>query len=157
MSAMETRTIRLEHPLAQGAEVAEQETWTFPGGLIGLPDYRAFALLTLEAAPPFRLLASVEDPTFGLVLVEPGAFVPKYELALEEADLAAFGIPAAEKLEILVPVVLPRGGAPMSLNLKGPLVFAAGVRRGGQVVSRDESHSVRFEPDLGGTGETCSS
>ena len=157
MSAMETKTIRLEHPLAQGAEVAEKETWTFPAGLIGLPAYRAFALLTLEAAPPFRLLASLDDPTFGLVLVDPGALVPEYELALEEADLAALDIPATEKLEVLVPVVLPRGNVPLSLNLKGPLVFAAGVWRGGQVVSRNENHSVRFEPDLGGRGAECSS
>ncbi|MBZ0267392.1 flagellar assembly protein FliW [bacterium] len=154
---MPTKSIRLEHPLAQGAEVADGETWTFAGGLIGLPDHRAFALLALEGAPPFRLLASLDDPAFGLVLVDPTALVPGYELTLEASDLAALDIPATEPLEILVPVVLPQGGTPLSLNLKGPLVFAAGVRRGGQVVSRDENHPVRFEPDLGGTAGSCSS
>ena len=62
---MKTETTRIEHPLAAGREVTSAEIWEFPEGLIGLPDYRSFALLELEDAPPFRLLASTDDPTFG--------------------------------------------------------------------------------------------
>ena len=67
MSEMSTESIRIEHPLANGAEVNAEEVWSFPTGLIGLPDHRRFVLLPLEGAP-LRLLASLDDPAFGLVL-----------------------------------------------------------------------------------------
>ncbi|GJM44466.1 MAG: flagellar assembly factor FliW [Gemmatimonadota bacterium] len=143
---MKTQTIRIDHPLAAGREVTSEEVWEFPEGLIGLPDYRAFALIELDQAPPFRLLVSIDDPSFGLVVVEPTALVPDYELAMEAGELGALGIGPDAALDVFVPVVLPAGEDPLSLNLKGPLLLARETRRGVQRVSRDERHLIRFTP-----------
>jgi len=145
-NAMKTGTIRIEHPLATGREAASEEVWEFPEGLIGLPDYRSFALVELPQAPPFRLLASVDDPSFGLVLVAPTALVPDYELAMEPTELSALGPAGRRAPEVLVPVVLPVGNDPLSLNLKGPILFAPETRRAIQRVSRDDRHAIRFTP-----------
>jgi flagellar assembly factor FliW len=154
---MKTQTIRIEHPLAAGVLVRAEDVWTFPAGLIGLPAYHSFALLPLEQAPPFRLLVATDDPAFGVVLVDPVALVPDYELTLEPDDLAPLGSVEPASLEVLVPVVLPQDDARLSLNLKGPLVFDGKHHRAVQVVSRDESHRVRFEPDCGSQSAACSS
>ena len=157
---MSGRKIVIEHPLAKGATVDAGELWEFPEGLIGLPDYRSFALLPLAGADPFRLLCSADDPSFGIVVVDPCVFAPDYELSLSPEELAPLPADDGEHMEVLVPVVLPTDASPLSLNLKGPLVLWTGGSRGVQRISSDESHSVRFEPDLGripARSSTCSS
>jgi flagellar assembly factor FliW len=139
-------TIRIEHPLANGEVVEADELWDFPEGLIGLPDYRRFALLPLRGAEPFRLLCSADDASFGLVLVDPCAFVPGYRLALTPGDLTPLADENPDHLEILVPVVLPSDDTALTLNLKGPIVLSLRRRTGVQRVSPDESHPIRYDP-----------
>ena len=120
--------------------------------------YLAFAYLCLGLA--FLLLASVEDPSFGLVLVDPCVFVPDYLLTLSPEDLAPLPADDPDRLEVLVPVVLPTEESALSLNLRGPLVFASADHRGVQRVSPDESHAVRHSPDparLDAPSPSCSS
>ncbi len=145
---MSDREITIEHPLAKGTVVPAGDLWEFPDGLIGLADYRSFALLPLSGAEPFRLLCSADDPSFGLVLVDPCVFVPGYELSLTPDDLKPLPADDAAKLEVLVPVVLPSENSPLCINLRGPLVFCPHKRCGIQRVSGDEAHSIRHEPDL---------
>lgn len=154
---MKQTTIRIEHPLSPGTEIRPEDAWTFPAGLIGLPDYRTFARIPLEHARPFHLLAATDDPSFGLILVDPVALVPGYELVLETEDLSPLGDVGSPELEVLVPVVLPHGEGRLSLNLRGPLVFAPSIRKAIQVVSRNEQHAVRFEPELVPRSTPCSS
>jgi flagellar assembly factor FliW len=155
---MSTQTIRIEHPLAKGAEVTEQDVWEFPEGLIGLAQHRRFALVPLPGAEPFRLLASLDDPGFGVVVVDPQALVPGYEVALPGTDLAPLTERDPARLQVLVPVVLPTGSSPMALNLKGPLVLSPRERRGVQRVSADDAHPVRWVADRAGAGGVgCSS
>ncbi len=155
---MSTQTIRIEHPLAKGAELTEQDVWEFPEGLIGVAEHRRFALVPLPGAEPFRLLASLEDPGFGVVVVEPQRLVPDYALALAPEDLAPLAERDPARLEVLVPVVLPTARTPLALNLKGPLVLSPAERRGIQRVSADDAHPVRWVAERAGAGDgRCSS
>jgi flagellar assembly factor FliW len=154
----ERGTVLLEHPLARGCRVEPDDLWSFPEGLIGVPQLVRFARVPLAEAEPFELLASVDDPAFGIVLVDPRHLVPDYVLSLSPRDLAALDDPGPESVEIRVPVVLPADGGSLGLNLKGPIVFAPRGRVAVQRISRDEAHPVRFVPNLAGTGATsCSS
>jgi flagellar assembly factor FliW len=155
---MKTGTLRVEHPLAAGAEVTEESVWDFPEGLIGLPEHRRFALLDLPQAPPFRLLASLDEPGFGLVVVEPTELVPSYVLAIEARQLSPLVERDPDRLTVVVPVVLPGAGTQLSLNLKGPILLSPAERRGVQRVSPDDSHAVRHVLEVGGAGASaCSS
>ena len=100
-------TTTIQHPLAQGTEIQEADLYTFPEGLIGFPGMTRFALVPLPDAQPFRLLASLEEPAFGLVVVEPRLLVPDYELSLREEDLAPLEVGDPDKLQIVVAVKLP--------------------------------------------------
>lgn len=148
----------LHHPLAEGRTVREQELWTFPEGLIGVPDLRRFALVPLEQVPPFELLCSIDAPEFGIVVVDPRTLIPDYVLSLTAEDLMPLREPEPGRLAIRVPVVLPSERAPLTLNLKGPVVLSPREMIGVQRISPDERHDVRFAPDLTGTGTpSCSS
>jgi len=150
--------ILLQHPLAEGHTVHERDLWTFPEGLIGLPAFRRFALVPLEQALPFELLCSLDEPAFGIVVVDPRALLADYVLALTADDLRPLREQDPDRLEIRVPVVLPSERAPLTLNLKGPVILSPREMAGVQRISPDESHDVRFTPDLAGTGTpSCSS
>jgi flagellar assembly factor FliW len=147
----------LEHPLVRGRRVNAAELWSFPEGLIGLPALVRFARVPLPDAEPFELLASVQDPAFGIVLVDPRHLVPDYVLSLSQRDLEPLGAARPESVQVRVPVVLPADGS-LGLNLKGPIVFSEQGRIAVQRVSRDEAHPVRFVPNPAGTGAaSCSS
>ena len=151
-------TYSIRHPLAAGVAVPEEELWTFPEGLIGFPEMRRFALVELQQARPFRLLASLDEPAFGLVVVDPRAIVPDYELALGGEELAPLGTTDPEDLTVAVSVVLPTEDSPFALNLRAPIVMCGTHRRGVQRASADEGHAVRYVPESSGTGApTCSS
>jgi flagellar assembly factor FliW len=132
--------------------------WTFPEGLIGLPHLTRFALVPIPDAGAFHLLCSLEDPAFGVVVVDPCTLVPDYVLTLAPGDLGPLGTADPDEVAVWAPVVLPREGQPLALNLRGPILLAAGGRRGIQRVSPDESHPVRYEvSQLPSSAEPCSS
>ncbi len=147
--------MRVQHPLAQGAEVRETELWEFADGMIGLSDLRRFALVPIEGAEPFRLLASVETPGFGVVVTKPALFVPGYRLELAEEDVAPLGLTDPEEAEILVTVQLPRADEALRLNLRGPILLCPRTRRGVQRISRDETHGTCvLDPSVAATPGT---
>jgi len=151
-------TYSIRHPLAAGVTVPEKELWTFPEGLIGFPALRRFALVELEQAKPFRLLASVDEPAFGLVVVDPRSIVPDYELAFEGEELTPLGTTAPDDLTVAVSVVLPTESSPFALNLRAPFVMSGNHRLGVQRASSDEAHAFRYTPESSGTGApSCSS
>ncbi|MFN8179508.1 MAG: flagellar assembly protein FliW [bacterium] len=152
---MKTETFRIDHPLARGSEVTSQDLWDFPDGLIGLPEHHRFALVDLPDVPPFRLLASVDDPGFGIVVVDPRLLVPDYVVSIGARQLSPLVERDPEQLRVLVPVVLPTASTPMRLNLKGPILLSPSERRGVQRVSPDDAHPMRYVPDLGGAS-ACS-
>jgi flagellar assembly factor FliW len=155
---MSETPIRLEHPLASGTEVEPSALWEFPEGLIGLPQLTRFALVPIPGAGAFHLLCSLEDPAFGVVVVDPCSLVPDYVLTLTPADLAPLGTADPNEVAVWAPVVLPQEGQPLSLNLRGPILLAPGEKRGVQRISPDEAHAVRHEvTSLPSSAESCSS
>ncbi|MEZ5065262.1 MAG: flagellar assembly protein FliW [bacterium] len=146
----------IQHPLAAGRPVREDEVWEFPEGLIGFPALKRFARVELDEAPPFQLLASLDEPAFALVIVSPWIQVPDYELVLADDALAPLGNPSVKDVEVAVSVVLPGPETPYSLNLRAPFLFSAGRRLGLQRASTDDRHSDRFRPEASGAS-SCSS
>lgn len=134
--------MRVQHPLAGGQTVANDDLWEFPEGLLGFPDLRRFALVSILGAEPFRLLASVDRPDFALVVVKPQVFVSQYELELSAAEVAPLALEDPRDAEILATVVLPAKEEPLRLNLRGPIVMNPRTRRGVQRVSAHPAHET---------------
>lgn len=155
---MNETKIRLFHPLVEGSHVEADEVWAFPDGLLGVGGPHQFALVPLPGAEPFELLCSAEESTFGIVLVDPRRLVPDYVLALPPDEIRPIAEADPDRLEIRVPVRLPDGSTPMSLNLKGPILLSPRERIGVQRISSDDDHPVRFTLDFTGSGTpSCSS
>jgi flagellar assembly factor FliW len=152
---MSIETFPVQHPLIGDRTIRADELWTFPQGLIGLPTLQRFARIPLEGAAPFELLCALDQPNFGVVLVDPHSILEKYDLALDAADLDPITVRDPAQLEIRVSVILPADDTPFSVNLKGPILLSPTERVGIQRISPSEDHPVRLVLSRGAA--SCSS
>lgn len=119
-----------------------------PDGLVGLPDYRRFAL-SATSREGYFWLQSLEEPGLGFVLVDPFPYFDGYAVDIPATDLADLG--PFDRSELLVLTVVtfdPGRGGRMTANLQGPIAVNLRTRRAKQLVIQGAAGSVRAELDV---------
>jgi flagellar assembly factor FliW len=107
-------------------EIEPEAVLTFPRGLIGLGGSR-YALLDTDADSPFSWLHSVEDPDLALPVTRPWQFFPDYEVVLDDAEAAALGLGQDAPADVWVTVRATERVRDLTVNLRAPIVVAAGA------------------------------
>lgn len=110
---------------------------TFPEGLPGLGDNKAFAIYDLE--DDHRALVAREDPTVSLLLVDPLRVDPDYPV---ERAMARYPY-SDEELAIAVVVTRPIDGSMPMVNLAAPIIMGVESRQAVQVLLDDERLPMR--------------
>lgn len=98
----------------------------FPGGLPGLPGVERFALVARPASAPFVFLAAGGRPRVMLPLLPLGdaaAWLPAAGRALNRLGLG----PAQRAYAV---AAIGRGGRPVTVNLRAPIVIDLAARTG---------------------------
>lgn len=138
----------VESHLLGAVNIPEEQSFTFPEGILGFPAARRFALVPDRREGLFWL-QSLEHPALTFLLVDPFQRVEDYAVDFGDGDLRGLGSCAQEELAVLTIVTLPREpGQPPTANLQGPIVLDCGAMRGRQVVLADSSWGIRFPIDL---------
>lgn len=119
----------------------------FPEGLIGLQEYHNFALCDLPEQEHFKLLQSLDDDTFGLVITSPFWFNPEYSFRVP--DGCASKLEDTRKIDVFVVVTLASNPQDVTVNLLGPIVLNTQAGKGYQVLASDEQYSTRHKLCLG--------
>ena len=136
-------TRRVASRLFGPLDVALDECYTMPEGMLGFAGERRFVLLP-AAANGVYWLQSVDDGTLIFVVIDPFQLLPGYEVELP--DLPAHG---EEHTIVLTIVTLPRErGDACTTNLQAPLVFDLRDRSARQVVLPDPRYHTRHPVDL---------
>jgi flagellar assembly factor FliW len=95
----------------------------FPTGLLGFPHHKTYRLQGLHAELPFRWLQATDNPPVAFAVTDPFAFLPDYQVPIQEQDLFDIKVTAAADLVLFVIVTLPRQAAPqLTVNLQGPVL-----------------------------------
>ena len=111
--------VAIAHPFGT-IEVSRDALMTFPvGGMFGFEKLTTFALVPAARQGLWWLMSPTSPPTT-FVLADPFVCFPDYA----------------------------EGGAPITANLRAPIVFNVTRRLAAQVVSRDESHGLATAIDL---------
>ena len=124
-------------------EVPEGETLTFPEGLVGLPNLKAFAVVPHPGGGPFRWLQSIEEPALAWILTDPAIFFPDYKVKVRAEDLASIGLADLAGALVLVIVAPSPATKEITANLQGPLVLNLGARLAKQMVLSEAGLSTR--------------
>lgn len=136
-------------------EIEADAVLSFPRGLIGLGGSR-YALLSTDAESPFSWLHSVEDPDVALPVTRPWEFFPDYEVVLSDDEAASLGLGGDVPADVWVTVRASERVEDFTVNLRAPIVVAAGSAGGEayQVINEAPDAEVRaplFAPSDAGS------
>jgi flagellar assembly factor FliW len=136
-------TARIASRLFGPMEIALEDCYTMPEGMLGFAGERRFVLLP-AASTGVYWFQSVEDGALIFLVVDPFVLVPGYEV-----DLPELPEQNATHTIILTIVTLPREkGQSCTTNLQAPLVFDMRARVARQVVLEDSRYHTRHPIDL---------
>ncbi|HEX8916001.1 MAG TPA: flagellar assembly protein FliW [Humisphaera sp.] len=113
----------------------------FPGGLLGFPEHRQFALIQTSQENYFFWLQSVEDATLAFVVTDPSIFFKEYEVPLREETRQELAVVDAASVQCFV--ICNKVGEWLTGNLLGPIVVNAENRLATQVVLTEKKWTTR--------------
>lgn len=123
---------------------AEDVILSFPAGLVGFPELKAFRLFEPADGYPLKFLQSLESPEISFVCMDPAGLKPDYTVPLSEEDAQTLAIEEPVDALILTLVVIPEDPRRMTTNLAGPLVVNTKSRVGRQIVLNAEVFPLQF-------------
>jgi flagellar assembly factor FliW len=126
-------------------EVSEETVISFPGGILGFPDTKNYALLNTDDNSPLKWLQSIEDPSLAFVVTNPNLFKPDYKIDAYRKDLSDISVENAEDVLVLVIVTVPKDPAKMTANLKGPVLINTVNRMAKQLVLDNNEFEIKFK------------
>ncbi len=135
--------------------VAEEEQVSFPSGLFGFENSKAFFLLSFdEESEDMVCLQAVDEPALGFVLINPFCVYPEYEpLLLTGEDLKELESTPEESLVFYAIAVIHEDMTKSTINLKCPVVINPRKRIGKQVIFDGDRYSMRSPLSWSDMGE----
>lgn len=114
---------------------------TFPGGVLGFPDHRQFALIQTSQENYFFWLQSVEDASLAFVVTDPSIFFKDYEIPIREETRQELSVTDPASVQCFV--ICNKVGEWLTGNLLGPIVVNAENRLAQQVVLTEKKWTTR--------------
>ena len=128
--------------------VRHTDTLRFPGGMLGFPECREFALLRGERESLYWL-QSLEYPALTFLLADPFTVDATYSFDVQPWHVRDLGAFEMSDLGLLAVVTLPGvHGEMATVNLQAPIVINFRTRSAKQLVTGDEHFPVRHPVDL---------
>ncbi len=107
-------------------------------------------MLQVREGAPLLILQSMEDPGLGLLVADPFAFLPEYQLRINDAEQRLLQADTIEDLAVLVTATIPPGKPEeTALHLLGPILINHRARIGLQVPQMEGSQPAKMFVHLG--------
>lgn len=125
-------------------DYAPEDVLTFPNGLFGFEEERAFLLLPFDGGEGALLcFQSVSTPALAFVAMNPFGLKSDYAPVLDEPTLKAMGAAHSEDLCYYVLCVVKNPVSESTVNLKCPVVINDQTRVARQVILESGSYEMR--------------
>jgi len=124
-------------------EVEDDRVINFESPLLGLSEYRRFALLQPSDESAFYWLQSVDSPELAFVVTDPTLFVTGYEVPIRQDQLETLSLESLDDAQVLV--IVNKYGECLTGNLQGPIVVNTLSGAAEQLVLADQRWSTRHK------------
>ncbi len=119
--------------------------FVFPRGIPGLELFRRFLIEPVPDNRLFAMLVAAEDPTVGMILVDPLPFFPQYKVNLQRNDRKDLMLKKDQDLVIFTTVTVE--GESLYTNLAAPILINVAQRRGKQLIVPHRCDDMRVPLD----------
>ena len=129
-------------------ELTEEERIYFPEPLPGFEALFNYAIIQFYSDSDSLLcLQSLDDPDLALVLINPLYVMEKYSPALSAEDMAALQAGGDTPLAYYAIAVIHDNWKDSTINLKCPVIVNPDKMLGRQIITDDNSYSMRHPID----------
>lgn len=123
-------------------DIEENKIITLDKGMIGLSDYRKFALIFDEEKgmkeSSVMWFQSMDDPETAFPVMQPNTVKPDYNPTVSEELLSSLGDLNDENLYVLVTLTASANIEDTTVNLKAPIVINTETKKGCQIIIEDD-------------------
>jgi flagellar assembly factor FliW len=126
--------------------IPPEEVIRFPEGLYGFTGFTDFVILKENEDSSFQWLQSTTEPDLAFIVIESEIILKdSYIPQISQTDKDALGIKETNEARILLIVTIPEHHPErMTANLQGPLIIKTSERTGRQIISMNDTHTVRY-------------
>ncbi len=117
----------------------------FPRGIPGLELYRRFLIEPIPGNRLFAMLVAADDPSIGMILVDPLPFFPRYSVDLQRNDRRDLMLKRDRDLVIFTTVTVDE--AMLYTNLAAPILVNVAQKRGKQLIVPHRCDDMRVPLD----------
>jgi flagellar assembly factor FliW len=123
--------------------VSDEEIIEIPGGVLGFPEYKKFALVDAADETLILWLQSLDNPEIAFPVLEPKIFRADYSVRLSAAELRELKLENINKAAVFSILTIPSDVTQMTANLKAPIVInlSAGIAK--QVVLQENEYNIK--------------
>ena len=127
-------------------EIDDNKIITFSNGIIGFPDLKKFTLLyDAEKTGGIKWLQSLDEPAFAMPVMDPSLVMEDYTPMFDRDLLKPLGGNLdPENLMMLVTVTVPKYITQTTVNLKAPIIVNVEERKAVQLISDDDTYSIKY-------------
>lgn len=128
-------------------DIEESKIITLENGMIGLPEFRKFALIFDEErgieASSVMWFQSMDDPQTAFPVMQPDVVKPDYNPMVNDEMLTPLGEMTEDNTYVLVTLTATEKPEDLSVNLKAPIVINTDTKKGCQIIV-DDDYPVKY-------------
>lgn len=129
-------------------DIADDKIISLEDGMIGLPEYRNFALIFDEEKEKDKSsvmwFQSMDDPHTAFPVMQPNLVRPDYNPMVNDEMLRPLGGMTEDNTYVLVTLTAAPDPKETSVNLKAPIVINTDTRKGAQIIVEDD-YPVKYK------------
>ncbi len=117
----------------------------FPRGIPGLELFRRFLIEPVPGNRLFAMLVAADDPSIGMIMVDPLPFFPNYKVSIGRSDRQELQLKKERDLVIFTTVTVEE--ARLFTNLAAPILVNVAQKRGKQLIVPHRCSDMRVPLD----------
>ena len=117
----------------------------FPRGIPGLELFRRFLIEPVPDNRLFAMLIAADDPSIGMIMVDPLPFFPNYKVVLQRNDRKDLQLKKDQDLVIFTTVTVENDR--LFTNLAAPILVNVAQKRGKQLIVPHRCDDMRVPLD----------
>lgn len=123
-------------------EIEEDRTIHLPQGILGLEEYKNFAILEMPDSGRVLCLQNIDEPRIAFIVMNPWEFYPDYDILISDEELAVIGIAKVEELAVFN-ILTIGDGTVVTTNLLAPIVVNLKTKEAMQIVLNEDKYTTK--------------